>query len=224
MPLSFGRKNKTWLSRAAALLGDLDSNLPVAAGNRAVLNSKAPARLVDLRSPEIFRSGFIPGSYNVPDVACWITAQRGGLFNDREIYFLADDPDQLILCEEFGTIGAGSELAGWFGPDALEEWRSSAKTSGTIQIFHLEELAKLLSNDEIVVLDIVDSGKSILQPTPLDTMALQFGVDELPLCLDGLPAETPLCIRAANPALASFAASLIWNFGLHRVGYLQGSI
>lgn len=219
MPLSFGRKNKTSLSKAAAQFVTTNSNLPVAgSGNRAALKSKAPARLVDLRSPEIFRSGFIPGSYNVPDVACWISAQRGGLFNDREIYFLADDPDQLQLCEEIGTLGAGSEMAGWFGPDALEEWRSSANASGTIEAFHPDELADRLREDEMVVLDIVDSGS--LHAPSFDPTALRFQVDDLPLCLDGLPAETYICLGAATSGLSSFAASLIWNFGLHKVAYL----
>jgi hypothetical protein len=195
--------------------------LPVAGpANSAALDSKAPARLVDLRSPEIFRSGFIPGSYNVPDLQCWISAQRGGLFNDREIYFLADDPAQLNLCEELGTLGTGSEMAGWFGPDALDEWHRSAKTSGTLEVFHPDELADRLGDDEIVVLDVLDSSCGSLHAPSFDPTALRFQVDDLPLCLDGLPSETQLCIRAATPGLASFAASLIWNFGLHKVAYL----
>jgi hypothetical protein len=201
LAISFDHKDKVPVNRATDLL-----------------ESKAPARLIDLRTPEKFRDSFIPGSYNVPDAGCWEAAQGSGLFNGREIYFLADDPAQLSLCEEFGDLGAGSELAGWFGADALEEWRKAIAEMGHLEAITADTLTIRLASWNTILLEIVE--RSAL-PAPLThPAALRFCLDELPLSLDGLPVETAICVMARSPGLTSFAASLLWNFGFHQISYV----
>jgi len=182
---------------------------------------KTPARLVDLRSPEKFRAGFIPGSYNVPDLRCWEAARESGLFNGREIYFLADDPEQLALCEQSGDLGEGSELAGWFGADALDEWRKAIVQVGQLEAISADTLTIRLAAWNTIVLDIIESVRAgalrLSRPG-----ALRFCLGELPLSLDGLPVETSICVTAASLGVSSFAASLMWNFGFHKISYLLG--
>jgi len=186
-----------------------------------LLVSKTPARLVDLRSPEIFRAGFIPGSYNVPDLRCWEAARQSGLFSGREIYFLADDPDQLALCEELGDLGEGSELAGWFGTDAMDEWRKAILQIGQLEAISADTLNIRVAAWNTIVLDIIEVGRSG-EPRPSHLGALHFSLSELPLCLDGLPVETSICVTAGSLGVSSFAASLMWNFGFHKISYLLG--
>jgi len=183
------------------------------------LVSKTPARLVDLRSPEKFRAGFIPGSYNVPDLRCWEAARESGLFNGREIYFLADDPEQLVLCEEFGDLGEGSELAGWFGAEALDEWRKAIVQVGQLEAISADTLTIRLAAWNTIVLDIIEAG-GCGAPRRNFPGALHFSLKELPLSLDGLPVETSICVTAASLGVSSFAASLMWNFGFHKISYL----
>jgi len=212
LPTSFGRSSNSPLSRAAHL------RVSQTHKEKSFLVSKTPARLVDLRSPEKFRAGFIPGSYSVPDLRCWEAARESGLFNGREIYFLADDPEQLALCEEFGDLGEGSELAGWFGTDALEEWRKAIVQMGQLEAISADTLTIRLAAWNTIVLDIEETGAARTS----DPAALRFRLKDLPLSLDGLPVETSICVTAASLGVSSFAASLMWNFGFHKISYLLG--
>ncbi len=213
VPISFSHKSNLPLSRASDFL------VP-----------KTPARLVDLRSPEKFRAGFIPGSYSVPDLHCWEAARESGLFSGREIYFLADDPDQLALCEAFGDLGEGTELAGWFGADALEEWRKAIMKMGRLEAISADTLTIRLAAWNTIVLDILEAKAIHKEANQQEenwgsarlshASALHFHLKELPLSLDGLPVETSICVTAGSMGVASFAASLLWNFGFHKISYL----
>ncbi len=212
MPISFGGTGKVPVSRGTDLL---------------VSPRGGAARLIDLRSAEKFRDGFIPGSYNVPDAGCWQAAKRSGLFKGRQIYVLTDSETQLALCEEFCDFGEGSELAGWFGADALDEWRRAINDMGRLETISPEALTVRLASWDAVVLDIAERGYSGTQPAgqpvtqPSHPVALKFYLDELPLSLDGLPAETSICVMARSTGMASFAASLMWNFGFHQICYVD---
>jgi rhodanese-related sulfurtransferase len=173
--------------------------------------------LVDLRSAASFGAAFIPGSFSVPDLDGVAAARRSGLFCDREIYLLADDAEQLQLCSEWGDLGEGAELAGWFGPDALEEWRKAGLEISSIEVITPDTLAIRLAGWSTIVLDIGEQGPGpVSHPT-----ALNFRLDDLPMSLDGLPAETAICLTADSTGTASFAASLLWNFGFHKMSYLK---
>jgi hypothetical protein len=193
MPISFIRKN-----RIKAKSDDPDV--------------EKYARLLDVRSPEAFRRAFIPGSYNVPDLACADAARRSGLFHGRQVYLLADDGEQLSLYLEY-------EIVGWFGSDAIEEWEKSNRQIGSLEVVTSETLSLRVEALNTLVLDIYDLGQA--RPATYSS-ALCFGIDDLPLALDGLPVQSSLCITAATTALASFAASLLWNFGFHDLSYLGG--
>jgi hypothetical protein len=179
------------------------------------LLSEQGSRLIDLRSPEMFRAAFIPGSYNASDLACLRFARQNGLFADRDVYLLADHPDRLQL---FSDFGAGFPVAGWLGSEALAEWRKYGLSIDSVEAINADTLATQVAAVDTLILDIVgDSGepRSLAYPA-----ALQFAFHALPLALDGLPVETPLCVTASSNALSSFATSLLWNFGFHRISYL----
>jgi hypothetical protein len=228
MPISFGRKGrvKPELERLFA---------PLHPDCRLVVQPNS--RLIDVRSPETFRAGFIPGSFNVPDLACMAAARRSGLFHDREIYLLADDLEQLQLYPEDGAPAdaaageaqAEGQVQGWFGPDAIDEWRKLNSGLGSLEVVTPDTLSVRLAACETLVLDVHDNGlydcgehnlgdkRRLRHPA-----ALRFEIDDLPQSLDGLPVETSVCITAPTSGLATFAASLLWNFGFHRIAYLNG--
>jgi rhodanese-related sulfurtransferase len=198
MPISFGRKNR----------------LPTA---------QTQSRLADLRSPEAFRNGFIPGSYSVPDLACVCAARRRGLFEGRKVYLLADGLEQLQLCSDSRTLGEGADIAGWFGPDAIEEWRKMNPQMGILEAIDSDTLPFRMTAWNTLLFDIHSDSKAEGGERPLSHPdALRFRMNDLPSALDGLPVESSLCLNAATNGLASFAASLLWNCGFHRVSYLNG--
>ena len=212
MPISFGRKSKVKTDRETPYI-------PLHPDCSLV--TQAHSRLIDVRSPEAFRKGFIPGSYNVPDLACLSAAQSIGFLQDREIYLLADDVEQLYLFpQSMDARDGGAEKAfhwqvmGWFGPDAIDEWYKMNTQVGSFEAIDFGTLAVRVASLETIILDIFGQGE---KRTASQRSALCFGIDELPRSLDGLPEETSICVTASSTGLASFAASLLWNFGYRRL-------
>lgn len=203
MPLSFGRKSKI-PERHSETIPSFEPG--------------AGSRLVDLRNPEAFAAGFIPGSYNVPDLACVAAAQRTRLFQCRGIYLIADDEKQLLLCPESGDLGQGSQISGWFGPEAIEEWKKAKPNLGSIDVISSDTLCIRMAAWNTLLLDICEADE---EGTPIYSGALRFCLENLLLSMEGLPIESSLCLTARTSGLASFAASLLWNFGFHKVSYLS---
>ena len=215
MTISFGRKNNK-------------SNRLAQPGGRQIqplhpdcqLIGSTNAKLVDLRSPEAFRAGFIPGSLNIPDVACALAARRTRLCTDQQIFLLADDPEQLQLVWEPEALGAGAEVMGWFGPDAIDEWRKVKPEIGSIEAIGSDTLAIRMAAWNTIIIHVQDEGQHRAYG---HASVLRFCVDDLPLSLDGLPIETSICLTSETSGLTMFAASLLWRFGFHRLSVFAPS-
>jgi len=203
MSISFGRKSNVKAGLAAELRLEDDSSLP-----------ETHARLIDVRSPEAFKAGFIPGSYSVPDLDCMAAARRRGLFLGYRIYLLADDIDQVPLFQEACAPADSANFRGWFGPGAIQEWQKINAEIGVLETITPETLEMRMALATILMLN-VHNGSG--QPPAGHPAALSFGIEELPLALEGLPVESAICVTAATRSLASFAASLLWNFGFHKL-------
>lgn len=216
MSISFGRENRI-----------LDEHLNEGVIKRTTFvpadwhpTSRSETSLIDLRSPEAFRRAFMPGSYSVPDLACVAAAKRSGLFRSRKICLLVDDLAELQLCSE-SDLGEGVEITGWFDQGAMEEWQKSGSGTGSIEAISDQTLADRLAAGDIVVFDIHEDA-AVCRPSHPES--LMFRLEDLPLSLDGLPAETSICLTATTCGLASFAASLLWNFGFHKIAYLSSGV
>ncbi len=224
MLVSFGRKSKLPAGQIANSPATNDSKTPLIGQSETLdsfLVSKARARLIDLRAPEQFRAGFIPGSFNLPDLNCWLAAKQNKFFDGREIYVLADHVEQLRPCEDSANLDPNSELIGWFGPDALDEWRKADKGMGELEVVNADALTIRQATWNTLVLDIVEDRVPTAKHPLCHESALRFCLSELPVAMDGLPLQTGVCISAANDEIASFAASLLWNFGFHKIGYVS---
>ena len=214
MPISFRRKSS---------LTDKKVEITTAAGRTTPLlptsyfAAQVQSSLIDLRNPDAFRRGFMPGSYNVPDLACVAAARRTGLFRSRKIYLLAENEDQLQLCSENGDLGDGSEVVGWFSPDAIEEWQRQHSEIGSIEAISSDTLFIRMAAWNTLLFDIYQREDGW---QPSHPAAMGFCMDDLPLSLDGLPVESSICLTAPTSSLACFAASLLWNFGFHKISYL----
>jgi hypothetical protein len=183
------------------------------------------SRLIDVRAPQAFRQGFIPGSYNVPDLACAAAVRRNGMFARCPLYLLANNIGQVEIYAKRGVLSpAGpcgeSAVVGWFGSEAIKERQKSSSIMGFFEAVNDETVLLRMAASNTLVLDISDQFE---KRAPSHSSALRFGIDDLPSSLEGLPVETGLCVTASTAALASFAASLLWNFGFHKVTLRNGS-
>ena len=212
MLISFGRKDK----RVKGLIAEL--SIPPMPGFSG--KDHRQTRLIDLRSASAFGAGFVPGSYSVPSLECLIAARASGLFDHRSVYLLADSLQQLEMCSESVCFGPTANLEGWFSPDALDEWQTLRSELGTIETITADTLSVRCAAWNTVAIEVRDNGE-LVAGAPNDSLA--FNLAELRSSLDGMPTETSLCVVCRTAELGCFAASLLWNFGFHKVAYLRAS-
>src|SRR6478672_7885847 len=91
-----------------------ENRLPIQAAYSplAVERPESDVTLVDLRSPEAFARGFIPGSFHFPDVECLELLRANDLLGMQRLYGVADEPEQIVRCTEMVASGVDLEFGG----------------------------------------------------------------------------------------------------------------
>jgi rhodanese-related sulfurtransferase len=174
--------------------------------------------LLDLRSQVAFASGFIQGSFHLPDIECLELLRANGLLKGRRVYGVADEPEQVARCGEILASGMELEFGSWSSPKTMD-WRTRRGALGSIELLEADRLAVRVSGWKTVVIDTRNLAAFALARIP---ESLCMPLDNLTHALAGLPAETALCVICETGSRASFAASLIWNLGLRNVSFLRG--
>jgi hydroxyacylglutathione hydrolase len=177
------------------------------------------ATLLDLRSPAAFASGFIPGSFHLPDAGCLELLRANGLLRGRRIYLVADAPEQIARYRETLASGTELELGGWSGPEMIDKWRKRHGTLGSLEPLEADTLAvRVLAWKTIVV----DTRSAAAFESARIREALRIPLDHFTGSLQGLPAATALCVVCETGNRASFAGSMVWNLGFRNVSFLRG--
>jgi hydroxyacylglutathione hydrolase len=190
-----------------------DARSPLAAVTR-----ESDTLLLDLRSPAVFASGFIPGSFHLPDVGCLELLRTNGLLQRKKIFFVADDPDAIARGRE-SLASLNLEFGGGCGTDLIERWRKHHGDLASLEVIEAGTLAVRVSAWKTLVFDM-------RSPAAFERMripeALHIPPDNFALSLAGLPAETAVCVVCEAGDRASFAASVVWNLGFRKVAFLKG--
>jgi hydroxyacylglutathione hydrolase len=184
----------------------------------AVERRESDVTLVDLRSPEAFARGFIPGSFHFPDVECLELLRANDLLGMQRLYGVADEPEQIARCAEMVASGVDLEFGGWSSPKTIE-WRKRRGALGSIELLEADMLAVRVSAWKTVVIDT--RGRAAFGRARIPE-SLCIPLDSLTGALAGLPTETALCVVCETGTRASFAASLIWNLGFRNISFLRG--
>jgi rhodanese-related sulfurtransferase len=175
--------------------------------------------LLDLRSLAAFASGFIPGSFHLPDPGCLELLRTNGLLKGRKIFVVADEADQIVRCRESLTAGLGLEFGGGAGPRLIEDWRKRHGELGSLEPLDAGTLAVRVSAWKTVV---VDTRSRAAFAHARIREALHIPPDNLTGSLAGLPVETALCVVCETGNRASFSASVLWNLGFRNMSFLRG--
>jgi len=180
---------------------------------------QSDALLLDLRSPAVFASGFIPGSFHLPDAGCLELLRANGLVRGKKIFVITETDEQMAQYGKAMASGLDLEFGGAWGPAGVDEWRKRHGDLGSLELVEAETLAVRVSAWKTVVIDT--RARAAFKRARIRE-ALHIPADTLTGSLTGLPAETALCIVCEMGKRASFAASVLWNLGYRNVAILRG--
>ena len=179
------------------------------------------ATVVDTRQAAEFKRGGVPGTISIPANRAF-TTWAGSLLSYDEPFFLLTDASGSGLIDQLARdlSGIGLDgLAGYFGPEALEIWRS---TKGGLQIipdFTLSEVKDGLQTQQVVLLDVrgEDEWRSGHVPG-----SVNVPVGKLDQLAGGLSSGRRIIVHCQTGARAAIAASVLKARGLSDVGVFAG--
>jgi hydroxyacylglutathione hydrolase len=176
------------------------------------------AQVLDVRMPQAFAAGHIPGSVNI-----WrqgVQAYLGWVVpTGQDVLLVTDDDDEVPgLLRELVRIG-WDEVAGHLR-GGFESWQNAGRPLASFGTIDTEGLRSRLRKDEVLVLDVRKPDE--WEEGTLED-AQQVFVGHLQSRLDELPRDRPLVTMCSVGHRAGIAASLLKREGFEQVhNYLGG--
>jgi hydroxyacylglutathione hydrolase len=185
----------------------------------AALAQRAP--VVDTRQAAEFGRGAVPGTINIPLTRSFTTWAGSLLRYDRDFYLITDDAAGRTvdeLARDLSGIGL-DRIAGYFGPETLERWRSSNGGLQTIPTVTMEEVANRLTGQEATLLDVRNEAEWTSGHVP---GALNVPLGSMFQRMQDIPRERPIIVHCQSGARAAMAASLLKAHGFDDVRLFRG--
>jgi hydroxyacylglutathione hydrolase len=177
--------------------------------------------VVDTRPAAEFTLGAVPGTISIPLNRSFTTWAGWLLPYDRDFYLVIDDRRSLAVDEVLRDLaGIGLDrVAGYFGSDVVETWRSSRGQLQAIPILRTEEVAGRLRHNGGVLLDVRGEGEWAAGHIP---GSLNIPVGHLDERLAEIPRDRPVLVHCQTGNRAAIAASLLRARGLSQVLHYAG--
>jgi hydroxyacylglutathione hydrolase len=177
--------------------------------------------VVDTRQASEFTLGAVPGTLSIP-VSRTFTTWAGSLLPyHRDFYLIVDDRriqtvDELVR----DLVGIGLDrIAGYFGPETIESWRSSMGHLQAIPTLTLADVVAQLKQDHPLVLDVRSEGEWASGHVP-GSMNLPLG--SLDQRAGEIPRDRPLIVHCQTGSRAAMAAGLLRARGFEDVRLFPG--
>jgi hydroxyacylglutathione hydrolase len=179
------------------------------------------ATVLDTRQAPEFMLGAVPGTINIPVSRTFTTHAGSILPYQRDFYLIVDDRriqtlDELV--RDLAGIGL-DQIAGYFGTETVEAWRSSKGQLQTIPTLTLPEVSTQLGGDHAVVVDVRSEGEWEDGHVP---GSLNLPVGSLDERAGEIPRDRPVIVHCQTGARAAIAASLLRARGFPDVRLFPG--
>jgi hydroxyacylglutathione hydrolase len=204
---------------SAPALPELPNPQPMSPGEFAKA-MHGQAQVVDIREPEAFAGGFVPGSINIP--ANMIPAYAGWLLDyDKDILLVTEEPSEIPeAVRHFIRLGydrvAGSLRGG------VHAWETAGNQLETIEVVTAHQLKEQLGGAEAPnILDVrkIDEFESGHLPA-----ATHIFLGFLPDRMEEVPKDGKIVAFCGSGRRASIAASLLKRAGYEHVANNLGSM
>ncbi|MEO6055297.1 MAG: rhodanese-like domain-containing protein [Gemmatimonadales bacterium] len=184
-----------------------------------LVEERAP--LIDIRPAAGFAAGHIPGTINIPGGKSFSTWAGSLLSYDRDFYLLgADDARTAEAVNDLAMIGL-DRVAGTFGPEALEAWRTAGRPLATTAQMTTDELAAAVNAGQVNVLDVRSRSEWEHGHMP---QATNVPLGDLEERLADLPGGRPLVVHCQGGGRSAIAASVLQAHGIGDVMNLVGGL
>ncbi len=179
------------------------------------------AQAVDLRSPEAFAGGHVPGSHAIPldmlaSFAGWY------LDYDADICLIADGPEQVVQATR-ELCRLGFDRIGGFLKGGISAWETAGHRFGTIPAVHAHELGEMsrVPRPDRVLLDVrsIDEVEEASLPN-----TTHIYVGEVASRASELPKDARIVTFCASGKRALVAAAALKRCGFENVSVCLGSM
>ncbi|HEX4228311.1 MAG TPA: rhodanese-like domain-containing protein [Bryobacteraceae bacterium] len=177
--------------------------------------------VVDVRPPESFAAGFLPGSLNVPAPSCLSPLAGSAFFEDREVLFIAEEEGTVVETRAWFQRSGHPAGVGWFSPAILSLWRQKVGPLAKIEEISADNLAVRIAAWKTLVLDVRGGEQDQMARIP---ESIQIPLEELLSSIIGLPLETNLTVVCETGQHSSLAGSLLWRLGYRNLSTLTGGM
>ena len=181
----------------------------------------AGIEVIDTRPADVFASGHVPGTINIPlqkSLSTW----AGWLVRyDVDIHLIADDAPTLARAvRELAMIGL-DRVTRWYVPAVVADWRAAGHRLGTIGKTTSTALAPRLSQGEVTVIDVRNRSEWEASHIP---GAIHIPVGYLAERLGEIPRDKPIVVHCQSGGRSAIAASWLHKLGVIDASDLTGGI
>lgn len=161
--------------------------------------------LIDLREPELYAAGHIPGSIHLPQYKNFITWAGSVLPYDRDLYLLAPNEEAAVTAvKDLAMIGL-DRVVGWYDESALQRFGPLEKTRET-DSGHIPPDAQIV--------DVRGKGEWDEGHIP---GAIHLPLPTLARTAQNLPKDRPLAVHCQGGVRSPIAVSVLRSLGFQNV-------
>ncbi|MEM2123719.1 MAG: MBL fold metallo-hydrolase [Methanolinea sp.] len=178
----------------------------------------AGAQVIDVRSPEAFGGGHVPGSISlwkdgIPSFAGWV------LSYDRPI-LVVDDPGEPPGTVVQRLVRLGYDAFAGYLAGGFPAWSRAGKTVDKVETWSAATLHDSLDKERLVLLDVRDRKNRDAHGFIMGSRHIYVG--ELPSRLGELPRNQKVAVYCDAGFKGSLAASILRAAGFERVANVLG--
>jgi len=178
----------------------------------------AGAIVVDLRPADLYATGHVPGTINIPIQESFLTWSGWLLPYDRPLLLIGEEQDVAEAVRQMRLIGLDA-IAGFWTPESITAWETSGHPLACIEQIDVEHLRELLQQGTTMLIDVrgPDEHAAGFIPT-----SRNIPLGSLMQYMDDIPTDRAVVIHCQGGTRSAIATSLLDAQGRTNIFNLSG--